>query len=233
MGKYYFIREDDTKIGVPALLEGVIYEQFVEKEAYIKNYVFPPAPEITPAWDRKITMENSVQLPEKLILINKHRKIDFDMYYKNDGFIVSDSFKKIIDINNRPKYVSARLEIRTREGEYNAKKEYWYIKFIERSPCIDFSKSEVKLFNKNSKEQQPSIDKYLNKVVLNSKYFIPEELFWIDNSYIKTLIFCNHEAAETIMKSKIKTVIVAEIETLFDYFYNVGWVNQKTKLVIE
>jgi hypothetical protein len=233
MEKYYFIRVDDSKIGVPALLEGGIYEQFIEKKTYIENYVFPPSPTVTPAWDRKITMENPVQMPEKLFLINKHRKIDFDMYQKEGGFIVSDKFKKIIDINNHPKYISTRLEVRTREGECNTKKEYWYIKFIERSPCIDFSKSEVKLFNNNSKEEQPAIYKYLNKVVLNSKYFIPKELFWIDNSRVNAFIFCNNEIVESIIKSKIKTVIITEIESLFDYFYSVGWVNQRTKLIIE
>nr|WP_163219060.1 hypothetical protein [Bacteroides sp. 224] len=117
MEKYYFIREDNSKTGVPALLEAGIYEQFIEKEKYIKDYVFPPAASPTPAWDKPITKDKSVQMPEKLFLINKHRTINFDLMYKDGGFIVSDIFKKVIDENNHPQYVSSRLEVLTREGE--------------------------------------------------------------------------------------------------------------------
>ncbi|NDV66697.1 hypothetical protein D0T60_15840 [Bacteroides sp. 224] len=91
----------------------------------------------------------------------------------------------------------------------------------------------MKLVDKNSKQEQPAIYKYLNKLVFNSNYFIPKELFWIDNAYINRFVFCNQKVVEDIKKAKINTVVITEIENIFDYIYNVGWINQKTKLIVE
>ena len=233
MEKYYFITEDSTKIGVPSYLEAGLYEEFVEKESYIEQYTFPPLDlKFTPAWRREIFQENRVAMPEKLVLINKHKKIDFDFFKKDGGFIVSNEFKSIIDSVNHPQYVLSHLDIKTREGNINTKKEYWYIKFIERSPCIDFEQSEVKLLTKDFTIEQPRIDKYLNKLILNSNLFFHKELFYIDNAYLDSFLFCNQETADKITSAKIKTVKVQEISSFFDYLYDMLSMNKKTKMII-
>lgn len=232
MDRYYFITSDFSRVGVPMFLEGGLYEDFIEKNTYIKNYTFPPLDMmITPKWRKKITLDDPIQMPEKLYLINKHRKIDFDLYYKDEGFIVSNDLKNIIDSCNHPQFVSSHLEVRTREGVCNTNKEYWYIKILEQSPCIDFEKSEVKLLNKNSKEQQPRVDKYLDKVYFNSSFFIRKELFWINNSYIDNYLYCNQETYKTLIDAKIKTIKIFEIESLFDHLFEIT--KRKTKLFIE
>jgi hypothetical protein len=232
MEKYFFITEDSSKTGVPIDLEAGLYEEFIEKEKYIKDHVFPPLDlKHTELWRKKISENDLIKMPEILFLINKHRKIDFDMYYKNDGFIVSNEFKAMIDGINHPIYIYSPLEIRNREGNCNAKKKYSYLKFIEKSLCIDFLKSDVKLYNKYD-GRETLIEKYLTRLVLNSKNFITDELFYIDNSYINKFLFCNQETAE-YFASKIKTIKAIEINLLFEYLYDILQINRKTKIIIE
>jgi hypothetical protein len=236
MSQYYFLKADTTKPGVPKLLESALCEHFVEKDSYIKDYAFPPITGATPIWLSDVQPKTEIPMPEKLILINKHRKINFDFYCRSSNqFIVSDYFKKIIDELPHPKYVSSRLEIRTREGEYNANphKEYWYIRFIEPSPCIVFSKSDVKLVRPNSEEEQPRIDSYKTKVVFDSKYFYPQTLFFIDNAYVNNYLFCNQEMADALTKSNIKTITIHPLEKLFDDINTNLFFHWKTKLEIE
>jgi hypothetical protein len=221
--KYYFITSDTSKIGVPILLEAGLYDKFTEKDCYIKEYWYPPAPTPTPAWNRPINA--GIEMPEQLFLINKHRKIDFDFYPKEYGFIISSKFKEIIDQIKHPSYVASKLQVVTRENEVNTKKDYWYIKFYEKSMCIDFEKSDLKLFPNSF-----DINKYLTKLVLDSKKFTPKELFYIETKLIKDYLFCNEETAAKL--KKIKTIKIIEIELLFEEYIN--YITRgKTKIIIE
>ena len=170
-----------------------------------------------------------------MVLINKHKKIDFDMYWEGNGsgFIVSKEFKNIIDEINHPKYIFCPIEIVTREGEHNTKKEYYFILFLESSPCINFSKSDVKILPLTVNDEQQKIDKYLNKVTFDASKFIPKNLFWINNSFICHYLFCNQETVETIKKNKIKTIKIIEMEILFEYLNEQSIIRNMPKLIIE
>lgn len=216
MERFYFITYDYSKSGVPAYLEAGLYDKFINKEEYIKNTPLPSYDaKFTPEWRRTSMLNDSLQMPSKLYLINKHRKIDFDIYAKEGGFIISNDFKKIIDSFGHPKYISSPLEIRTREGVCNANKEYWYIKIIEPSPCVDFTYSKVKIHDNTKMNVQPRIDEYLGELYLKSDLFMSKDCFFIDNVYLNMYLFCNGDTYDKIMNSKIRTIKLLEIETFF------------------
>ncbi len=231
MNKYYFITGDFSKVGVPSFLEGGLYDTFIEKDKYITDHVFPPVNmRENSKWTKIVEKGDVIEMPEKLFLINKHRKLNFDVYPKNYGFIVSKEFKNLIDSLNHPKYISSPVEVLTREGVCNTNKEYFFIKILEQSPCINLEKSQLKVYKKTEKEQQPRIDKYLGKLYLNSDLFLPKDLFFIENRYLNEFLFCNQESCEILKKSKIKTIEILEIETLFSYL---SMRRQGLKVIVE
>lgn len=116
MEKYYVMVEDTTKTGVPIDIAGTLQEKFIPKESY-KNEGSLPFVNDSHPW--RIGRLNTDEIPEKLYLINKNKKIDFDYYLAPDGggFILSEDFKNIFDAQEHPNYIATQLEVVNRDGE--------------------------------------------------------------------------------------------------------------------
>lgn len=230
--------EDTTKIGVPIYLAGTLQEKFIPKESYINEGSLPS---VNDSYSWRMGWLNTDEIPEKLYLINKNKKVDFDYYLapNGGGFIISEAFKNIFDAQEHPNYIATTLEVVNRNGEKNTTKQYWYIVIKEDVEAVDFGKSQLNQIVEPDGRfgiRFPSILKYGSRLVLNSELFHPKDIFFIYQPYLRNYLFCNEATKQEILDNKIKTIRFIELKNFVSYFneqYVTNNVFRQMKLIVE
>ena len=234
MNQYYFMTRNRNAKGTPIYLDGILHTQFIPREEY-KGSTLPPVLD-NDKW--RTGWMNLTELPEKLYLINKHRLLDFDYCDKSNGFIISEELKAIMDKHNPMKYISTPVVMVNRDGEVNSRKNYFFIVIQEDVQAIDFEKSNfVKTY-----PIKPEIGRRFlkaeienaKKIVLNEKFFGTKSIFFIDQYFFHTLLYCNEEFKNSVEAQKFKTIEFFPIKRIIeylDYKYNLKLSN--TEFIIE
>ena len=234
MNQFYFMVPNTKAKGTPIFLDGILHTRFISREEY-KGNTLPP---VLTNDEWRMGRKNLTNLPEKLYLINKHRLLDFDYRNLSNGFIISEEFKEIMDKHNPMKYISTPIVMINRDGEVNSRKNYFFIVIQEDVQAIDFEKSNfVKTY-----PIKPEIGRRFlkaeienaKKIVLNEKFFGTKSIFFIDQYFFHTLLYCNEEFKNSVEAQKFKTIEFFPIERIIeylDYKYNLKLSN--TEFIIE
>jgi len=118
------------------------------------------------------------------------------------------------------------------------RKNYFFIIIQEDVQAIDFEKSNfVKTY-----PIKPEIGRRFlkaeienaKKIVLNEKFFGTKSIFFIDQYFFHTLLYCNEEFKNSVEAQKFKTIEFFPIERIIeylDYKYNLKLSN--TEFIIE
>jgi hypothetical protein len=180
--------------GVPIYLEAVLKEEFDAKNPMEpKDYDWA-----------SVRGKKYVNYPNKLWLICKEKLLLFDYYPFLNGFIVSNLFLSSIESFIEAQDIQkVSLSVVSNKGEKVTDKEYYFIRFVEKTPLVDYKKSKFIL------EKDANID-YVEKMGFGIKKYekleinnFDKQVFIPNDAAFSKYIFCTEQVKEDIISKRL------------------------------
>lgn len=192
--KYWALFEEKEKGAPLSLSEGILHTEFIIKDP------FAPLPSDYGDW--RTAVNTLVTLPKQLWFVTRDKLYTFDLRFSSGGFIVSETFYRLLQTHISTPYISTLVNVVNKHGKSVVEGNYYYIRFYGYTDVIDHTNSNI-IYDSKGFIKKP--------LELSLKQDIRLDVFMTDSSFFFNRLFCIDKFREACLDVPINGIKFIEV----------------------